>query len=108
TGDPQFINPAGPDGVLGFSTTTVGPATIIDDGDAGYTQNAGWTTVATGGYQNDYRQAYSNSYDVSATYTFTGLTPGAYYQVAATWPAAGSGYSGTLYTVHSGNQSDRL
>ena len=29
--DPQFVNPAGPDGVLGYSTTTVGAAQILDD-----------------------------------------------------------------------------
>ena len=57
-------------------------------------------------YQNDYRQIISNNYDVSATYTFTGLTPGAYFQVAATWLAGGSGFGGARYTVHSGNQAD--
>jgi parallel beta-helix repeat protein len=90
--------------VLGFSAAPTGPATVVDDGDADYSQAGDWTTVTTGGYQGDYRQAFAGyTGSVTATYTFTGLTPGAYYQVAATWPAAGSGFNGATYTVQSGN-----
>ncbi len=33
--DAQFVNPAGPDGLLGFSRAPLGPAVIIDNADLG-------------------------------------------------------------------------
>src|SRR5207248_758569 len=45
SGDPQYTNAPGPDGVLGFSTATIGVATFIDDGEPGYSQTGPWTTV---------------------------------------------------------------
>ena len=107
TSDPQFVNPAGPDGMLGFSATPIGTATIIDDGDANYSQTGSWTTVTTGGFQGDYRTVAENINDSNAVYTFSGLTPGAFYQLAGTWPAGGPGFSNTQFIVHTGNAADR-
>jgi parallel beta-helix repeat protein len=89
TDNPQFVDFDGTDNVLGYSTQGKGPATIIDNGDAAYVESgAGWTSKS-GGYQGSYREVFSNNYDRSATYTFSGLTIGQYYQFAATWVAGG-------------------
>src|SRR5205085_6543608 len=87
--DPKFVNPTGPDGILGFSTNadTSSPAQIIDnDSASGFATTGTWTKVTGSGFNNDYLQS-TTSADV-ATYTF-GVTPG-WYQVAATWPATGN------------------
>ena len=103
TGDPQFVNPAGPDGILGFGSGSVGAASIIDDGAAGYSETGPWTTVA-GGYGNGtHRQPTGNYTGATANYTYTGLTPGDYYQIAATWPAGGD--TSSVYSIQSGIQS---
>ena len=48
--DPQFNNPAGPDGVLGYSTAPVGAATVIDDVvGPNFNVNGSWV-VNPGGY----------------------------------------------------------
>ncbi len=43
--DPQFVNPAGPDGVLGYSTAAVGAAQILNDKAAGFTVSGDWDRV---------------------------------------------------------------
>src|SRR5262249_2124581 len=84
TADPQFVDPDGPDTRRGSDATSDGsPPVVVDDGDAGYDQTGTWTTLS-GGFQNDHRVSSAGS--GTATYTFTGLTPGT-YQLAATWPA---------------------
>ncbi len=45
TTDPQFVNPAGPDGILGYTQTPVGSPIIIDNGDPGYSSQGQWDTV---------------------------------------------------------------
>lgn len=60
-------------------------STIVDDGDAGYAENAGGGWYALGnGYQGDARyNLYATNY---AEWTFTGLTAGNSYKVGVTWP----------------------
>ena len=85
--DPKFVNPAGPDGLLGFSDQAVGSPTILDDSSpTGVTFTGNWTTQYTGGYNGESAVSDGTNGDV-ATYTFAGLTPGSYVQVAVTWPA---------------------
>ena len=84
-GDPQFINPAGADGVLGFSSATLGPAQFIDNGDAGYSTTGTWTSTAGLGYQGDYQRAVSGLGNSTASWNFSGLSAGT-YQVAITYP----------------------
>jgi hypothetical protein len=62
------------------------PSVVIDDGDAGYSEPGGTATAPyTGqGYNNDVKQIAPGSTSI-ARYTFTGLTPGATYELAATW-----------------------
>ena len=104
--DPQFFDPAGPDGDLGFSTLpdTTAAAQIVDnDSASGFSASGAWTLGSGSGYNNDYLQSTTAS-DV-ATYTFS-VTPG-WYQVGATWPATDfDNYSN--YTIFDGSPSDGI
>jgi parallel beta-helix repeat protein/VCBS repeat-containing protein len=95
--DPKFIDPAGPDGILGYSNLPAGPATIIDDSNPGFsTTGTGWTTVNGIGDNNEVMDHVgSTAADATANWTFTGLTPGL-YQVAVTY-ASGTYYDGSAY-----------
>ncbi len=86
-GDPQFVNPAGADGVLGYSAAPVGsPITIDDSSSSGFALTGSWTQSTTGGYLGDFWTTPPGDANATASWTFTGLTPGATYEVAATWP----------------------
>ncbi|HVT26923.1 MAG TPA: right-handed parallel beta-helix repeat-containing protein, partial [Lacipirellulaceae bacterium] len=78
TADPQFLNPEGADGLLGFSSAPTGAPIIIDNGDAGYSSQGQWDTVAqSNGYGGDFLE---NS---------TGF-PGSYPNATANWQFTGS------------------
>ena len=96
---PQFINPAGPDGVLGFSAQSASPAQYLDNGQPGFSTSGAWTSQGTGYGSNSLKNDTGGSRQ--ATWTFTGLTPG-YYQVAATWPATSYAYF-PQYSVYDSN-----
>ncbi len=100
-GDAMLADPDGADNVLGFSTGPVGPATIIDDGDPGYSQTGTWA-ASTPGFNGDYRQ---NTGSATASWTFSGLIPGAYYTLAATWPVKATFDTSTVYTVRDGDRT---
>ena len=88
--NPQFVDESGPDGVTGFSTAPVGPPVVIDDSSAsGFSDNGSWTQQTNGGYLGEYLTAAAGDNTATATWTFTGLTPGATYALAASWPAGG-------------------
>ena len=72
--DPRFVDPAGPDGVLGWDRTLIGDPITIDDGDAGFSTTGNWeaTTGHTGGDQLRTTEAGT------ATWSFDGLEPGVY------------------------------
>ena len=100
--DPKFVSPAGPDGLLGFSDQTFGSPTILDDSStSGVTFFGNWTTQ-NGGYGGESAVSDATNGD-SATYSFTGLAQGSYYQVSITWPPT-PGASHTLFYVLDGNQ----
>src|SRR5439155_4027204 len=93
-----------PDGVLGYSAAPSGPARVIDNGAAGFGLTGSWATVS-GGLGGSSLQAAAGDGGSAATWTFTGLTPGATYQVAATWPAnPAAGAGAAPYTVLDGGQ----
>ena len=73
--DPQFVNPAGPNGLLGFSRAAIGPAVIIDNADAGFSTTGSWGT-GSGGYSENYRTHGVGDGSATATWTFSGLVPG--------------------------------
>ncbi|HEV3345215.1 MAG TPA: right-handed parallel beta-helix repeat-containing protein, partial [Pirellulales bacterium] len=103
TTDPQFIKPAGADGILGFSTATTGPAQIIDDSSStGFSLSGSWVKQSGAGYNGEYEQSNGGNLDV-ATYTVSGLTPGTWNEISTTWPANNFA-SNTVYAVLDGGQ----
>lgn len=97
-GDPKFVNPAGSDGILGYSTAPAGSALFADDSGPGFSvTGTGWTTYTGAGYNNDFvDHAGSYTSDATASWTFTGLTPGT-YQVAVTYIAGYQDYPTSPY-----------
>ena len=106
TADPQFVNPAGPDGVLGFSTSTIGNPRIIDDSSAsGFSTTGTWTPVTDITAENGaYLTAPAGDGSSVATWTFTGLIPGATYQVAAYWVVSYTHANDSPFSVYDGSQ----
>ncbi|MDV6028910.1 MAG: hypothetical protein F9B45_02110 [Phycisphaera sp. RhM] len=102
--DPKFVDHDGADNLQGFQTTINGVAEIIDDGEAGFaTFGTAWTSVADGSaHGGDYQISSAPGTGVNiARWTFTGLTPGFTYQVAATWKPRFD--AGTVpYQIHDG------
>jgi parallel beta-helix repeat protein len=90
TTNPQFVNPAGADGVVGYSTAAVGNPVVLDDSTSGFSTSGTWTQQTDGGYQGEYWTSPAGSGEDSATWTFSGLTAGATYQVAVIWPVLSS------------------
>ena len=82
--------------------TITDDAILLDDGDLGYSDTGGWNDgQLTGSYGNDYRQIYSGTAGMLATWEFGGLAAGT-YEVYATHVAASNhavtpfhGYDGT-------------
>ena len=102
TVDPQFFDIDGADGIVGFSTETLAAAQVIDDGDPSFVLDGTWTPGPGGvGYDGDYQSAPGDSGDNTAAWTFTGLTAGATYQVAATW-LAGANTRYAPYEIYDG------
>lgn len=60
------------------------PKAAIDDGDAGFTATAGFSSFGGQGFQDDVTFAGPGSGTETATWTFSGLTPGL-YRVSTTW-----------------------
>jgi hypothetical protein len=98
--DPQFVNAAGADNILGFNTGVDPntPGQLLDDSSSsGFTTTGTWTTVTGSGYGNEVLE--STTATDTATYSFA-VTPG-WYRVSATWPATSGDYN-TNYTVLDG------
>jgi len=86
------------------------PSLTIDDGDygAGYSEvgpSAPIAGVSGQGFMNDVRQLTPGLGNTSR-YTFTGLTPMATYQVAATWTALGNRATDAPLTISGGLGGD--
>ena len=105
TGDPQFADSVGSDGIGGFSPATTGPAVIIDDGDAGFSVTGGWAPVPDdGGFEGDYHGNTTDDPTEFATWTFTGLEAGATYEVSATWRAIFDNAFSARYEMWDGSE----
>jgi hypothetical protein len=98
TGDPLFVDLDGADDVLGTARSPLGPARLLDDGDAGFATRGEWTVGETQG------RSYLRSTDpqAEATWTFAELTPGGLYQVAVSWPPGDYGVGN--YRVFTGER----
>ena len=66
--DPQFVDPAGPDGVLGFSAAPVGPFLT----GSGPSLSGTWTSLPASAADST---ALAGNGSSTATWTFSGLTP---------------------------------
>ena len=104
--DPQFVEPAGADGILGYSTATIGAAQIIDDSSAsGFSTTGAWTQVSSSAAENgEYLTTPAGNGSAVATWTFSGLIPGATYQVSASWVPIYSLAGDAPFTVLDGSQ----
>ncbi|MCK4661139.1 MAG: right-handed parallel beta-helix repeat-containing protein, partial [Phycisphaerae bacterium] len=97
--DPQFVDFDGSDDILGFVMAPIGSAQIIDDGETGFSLSGTWSDVSgDGGYDDDYQE--STAPDGVASWTFSGLTPGSTYQLAATWRGQSGNTREAWYRVY--------
>jgi parallel beta-helix repeat protein len=105
--NPQFVNPAGPDGVEGFSTQPSAPAQIVDDSSgAGFTATGSFTQVTgMGGFDSTYEVSGGAGAVGQASWVFSGLTPDRFYQIALTWPQVKGATTRAAYTVQDGTNS---
>ncbi len=86
--NPGFVQLGGADAALGYSGLASGAATIVDDGDAGFAVTGDWESqTSIGRGDGELERVFTDGHlaDGVATWTFTGLTPGASYEIAATW-----------------------
>ena len=88
-GDPDLIDPAGPDGVEGFETVSA-TGTVVDNGGPGFAVNGATTTLSSG--VNGSALVIATGSSTVATWSFTGLVAGETYQLAATWPGNTQSY----------------
>ncbi|MCW5626307.1 MAG: right-handed parallel beta-helix repeat-containing protein, partial [Burkholderiales bacterium] len=122
--DPEFLDPAGADGIRGYGTIAIGSATVIDSGNGGFSVVGAWEErlgrtnepgpppyTATPLERTIYNTATDNDIhwipgggDGSsvARWTFGGLEDGT-YQIAVRWPT-GQGLSPTTtnYRIYDG------
>lgn len=84
------------------NNTPTGP--LLDDGGIGYTSTAGWQSYGPGGYAGDHSAAVARSWDGSeaATWSFTGVVPGA-YRVYTTWVPANNRAVDAPFSVFDGS-----
>jgi hypothetical protein len=79
------------------------PGTILDDGSDGFTATAPWLTYqGPEVFQGDVRFIGPGSGSNTATWTFTGLTPGQAYRVSATWFGHPIAASNAPFTITGG------
>lgn len=91
----------GPNFTINLSATMTA-ALIIDDGDTGFSSTGGfyatnWLTY----FEGDTRQLNTGD-NGTATWDFTGLTPGDNYNVYATWSAHGTLATNAEYSINAG------
>jgi parallel beta-helix repeat protein len=92
-----------PANTTGGSTT--GPALVVDDGQAGYSESGpGWMGPPwfSGTYNNECRIATGISGNVSASWQITGLAAGS-YSVQASWPGYHNFGTSVPYRIYDGN-----
>ena len=78
------------------------PARFIDNRDPGFAVSPGWVPHSHG-WNNNVRFASAGDGSAVAIWTFTGLTPGAHYDVAATWSEHPNRATDSPFSVNGGN-----
>ncbi len=101
--NPGFLDPDGADNVLGFSTGAVGAATVVDDGDAGFSTTGAWTSTTTGFEADSLDAPWDYSPSRTATWEFSGVVPNNFYQFAVSWPARSDLGSQVRYSLYDGD-----
>jgi hypothetical protein len=91
--------------LAGEVTSSAGSPQIIDNGDAGFWNSCCWTNVSTQGYGGDLQYAAAGSGSIIADWTFTGLTPGQAYELAATWVTHSNRATNAPYSLYNGAAS---
>jgi V8-like Glu-specific endopeptidase len=88
--------------MIGGTATSSGPhvVAIVDDPQATYNPPSAWKTAAKG-VNNNQHYASSGNGTSTATYVFSGLTPGQ-YNILATWPANSAHATNVPYKVYDG------
>ncbi len=76
--------------------------TIVDDGDSGFDRQGAAGTWIQGGFLRDYQRRATGGREDAASWTITGLTPGAFYEVATTWLPYASLSPRARYLIHDG------
>jgi hypothetical protein len=99
TGSFREFNPNNDVAEAGNSVVATGPLFIIN-GQPGYTDAGGWTTVS-GGYNGTSRQHTAGDGTAAAMWVATGLTPQS-YNVEVTWVPGASNATNVLYSVWDG------
>ncbi len=79
---------------------------ILDDGQPGFTQTAGWTVFA-GGFDNDVLRAPPGAGEVQAVWSFT-VRPGQPVELAATWTPFLTRAADATYRIYDGSLNGRL
>ena len=92
------MNPAGPNGVLGYSTT--GTGSFLTGGSP--TLTGTWTTTTPSGASWVNATSPAGSGTSTATWTITGLTPGATYQLSTAWQGLSTRATDAAFTVTGG------
>jgi hypothetical protein len=87
--------------VSGTVSVELPTASIIDDGDAGYSAVGGWSTYTGVGTQGDFAYKAVGSGAETATWTLSGLVPGE-YRVSVTWASHTNRAIDAPYTVLDG------
>ncbi len=101
-GDVVFYNSDNDENPFSFAVTGNVATGVIDDGDPGFVPSGGWTSVVGEGYQNDVTYSAAGSGSDTATWRFTGLTPGTVYQVATTWTTNANRATNAPFTMTGG------
>ena len=84
-GPAGFVDPDGPNDVLGFSATPIGDPIVMDHQNAGFSTTGQWTIGSTQA-SGDEEFVYATGRENRAQWSFTGLLPGEVYQVTASFP----------------------
>ena len=79
-----------------------GTTRIVDDGGAGFSVTGSWTANSAGYQADSVETGTSSTGDRLATWTFSGLDPDAWYEVAVTWPARSALHYQSQFSVREG------